>query len=249
MRKVFPHRILQKAKHDYGRLGKATNELRDIDVYLLEADYFRSLLPERMRPALSPFFEKLSKSRSIEQKKIARMLRSKEYQRTIRFWRKYFALPPAERPEAAGAKEPIAVPAGKAIAKRYRRVIKDGRAIDDRSPDEWLHQLRIDCKKLRYLLEFFQSLYDPQVMQELIRHLKGLQDNLGQFNDLYVQQQKLQAYVEENSPPSHTVLAIGYLTGILGEKQKSVRQRFYRAFAQFDDAETAELFSKILDEK
>ena len=57
--------------------------------------------------------------------------------------------------------------------------------------DEDLHNLRIDCKKLRYLLEFFTSLFPKTQMKLLIKQLKQLQDNLGDFNDLSVQQARL----------------------------------------------------------
>ena len=43
------------------------------------------------------------------------------------------------------------------IGKRYRGVVRRGRGITSASSDESLHALRIRCKQLRYLLEFFAS--------------------------------------------------------------------------------------------
>ena len=40
-------------------------------------------------------------------------------------------------------------------------MLRDGGAITPASPPESLHELRKRCKELRYLLEFFGSLYDP----------------------------------------------------------------------------------------
>ena len=66
--------------------------------------------------------------------------------------------------------------------------------IDDDSPDEALHRLRIDAKKLRYLLEFFRALYPPKEIGAVVGALKSLQDNLGDFNDLSVQQGAMRGF-------------------------------------------------------
>ena len=57
-----------------------------------------------------------------------------------------------ERPSAA---LPIEAVAGERIRKVYRRMVRDGSAIDDDSPAEALHDLRKRGKELRYLLELF----------------------------------------------------------------------------------------------
>ena len=66
-----------------------------------------------------------------------------------------------------------------------------GTAIDDDSPAEDLHELRKVGKELRYLLEFFASLYPPEVGKPFVKTLKGLQDQLGRFQDHEVQANKL----------------------------------------------------------
>ena len=73
------------------------------------------------------------------------------------------------------------------ITRVYRKMVKMGRAIDDDSPAEDLHELRKVGKELRYLLEFFSSLYPADVVKPFIKTLKGLQDQLGRFQDREVQ--------------------------------------------------------------
>ena len=41
----------------------------------------------------------------------------------------------------------------------YKKVLKAGRAVTADGPAEEMHELRKDCKKLRYLIEFVRSLY------------------------------------------------------------------------------------------
>jgi CHAD domain-containing protein len=48
-----------------------------------------------------------------------------------------------------------------------------------------LHQLRIQCKELRYAFEFFAPLLGPEI-EPVIAVLEQLQDNLGALNDARV---------------------------------------------------------------
>ena len=96
------------------------------------------------------------------------------------------------------------------ITRVYRKMVKMGRAIDDDSPAEDLHELRKVGKELRYLLEFFSSLYPADVVKPFIKTLKGLQDQLGRFQDREVQANALRALAPEVGQPA-TVMAMGVL--------------------------------------
>ena len=117
-------------------------------------------------------------------------------------------------------------------------------------PAEKLHRLRIDCKKLRYLLEFFARLYSPAKMKRLIKALKQLQDNLGEFNDLHVQMASLRHFQEqmmaaqgELAPP--TQAALEQLVTHLNERQLSQRLHFSDSFSQFSAPSTRVLFETL----
>ncbi|MBN9593383.1 MAG: CHAD domain-containing protein [Alphaproteobacteria bacterium] len=59
--------------------------------------------------------------------------------------------------------------------KRGRRIVNG----DDRA----LHRLRIALKKLRYAVEFFESLYPHKSGRRYLKRLKAMQDLLGRVND------------------------------------------------------------------
>ena len=65
-----------------------------------------------------------------------------------------------------------------------------------------LHQLRIECKYLRYLLEFAQPLFSS-ACGRLITSLKELQEDLGQLNDAAVSRTLLAAH-----PQPRQVIAV-----------------------------------------
>ena len=73
--------------------------------------------------------------------------------------------------------------ARKRLDKQFQRVLQQGSAVDSQSAEQ-LHDLRIECKKLRYAAEFFTPLFSG--MDQFINDLKGLQDLLGVINDAEV---------------------------------------------------------------
>ncbi len=120
----------------------------------------------------------------------------------------------------------------------YRLVLEEGLAISEDSPAAVLHELRISCKKLRYLMEFFQSLHPAEVISKQIKALKGLQDTLGDFHDLEVQANALRDFghamqAEQPDLPGDVFMAMGVLIDSLYKRQSIERQNFSGRFARF----------------
>jgi CHAD domain-containing protein len=132
-------------------------------------------------------------------------------------------------------------------------VIKKGRAIKKSSPPAKLHRLRIECKKLRYLLEFFSSLYDQKEIGRLVRALKKLQNNLGDFNDFAVQRAALQGIVDDLSSgsrkmPEQTGRAVEHIRRHLEEQQDATRKAFHIRFDAFSAPEVVAIFGHLFGE-
>jgi CHAD domain-containing protein len=125
----------------------------------------------------------------------------------------------------------------KYIGKQYQRVVTQGRQITQSTPDLTLHSLRIQCKYLRYMFEFFSSLLAEKKVTALIKRLKNLQDYLGDFNDLCQQQKRLNVYISRFDPPinanTNTHAAIGGLIGALFRRQQEVRATSQTACKEF----------------
>ena len=116
-----------------------------------------------------------------------------------------------------------------------------------------MHALRIDCKKLRYLIEFFASLFPPTKIRQLINQLKRLQDNLGDFNDLSVQQEYLLSIAGElpinDMESRRALLATGSLVESLAHQQQLVRDAFAKTFTNFASPENQELYQQLYSGK
>lgn len=73
--------------------------------------------------------------------------------------------------------------ADKALKKRYKRFCSGARVAHTLSSEE-RHEVRIELKKLRYTLDFFESLYPQKRLQPFLVGLAKTQELLGHMNDL-----------------------------------------------------------------
>lgn len=252
VKQVLPEAAVNRFKRDFGLLGNLTGPTRDLDVYLLMRDDYLARLPEALREGLQAFFTEMALRRQVEQAKLARALNSKKIQAILRAWGRYLQKTTDRRP-AAEAGLAVTGLAGRIIMRRYKRVIKDGRALDASTPAEAVHRLRIQGKKLRYVIEFFSSLYPEKEIQHVVRQLKGLQDILGSFNDLAVQQSAVQAFLSRLAPQKTaslaTAAALGALLQSLSTEQQTLRIHFAETFAHFSGEENTAVFHTLFAPK
>lgn len=250
IKNVIPADITKKFQADFAYLGEITGRLRDLDVYLLKEESYLAMLPEPLQPGLKPMFANLRRERKRAQKKLSKNLSSERYDRILDDWASYLNNAENRADEKpANATTSIHSLSRKVIHRRYLRILKNGRKLQADSPNADFHSLRIQCKKLRYSLEFFRSLYPEEQMAMLIKQLKGLQDNLGDFNDLSVQQQDLQAVLERvnvSSPKSRLMAsAIGGLLAVLYQQQRRIKTQFSKSFRQFNTKQNLNIFKHL----
>ena len=249
IKSVFPTEVTERFKEGFAWVGQVTGPTRDMDVYLLALDGYKAGLPAMLRDDLEPLREFLTAHHAEEQKGLARKLTSPHFRKLLKEWRTFLEAPVPNVPLPANAVRPAKEVADERIWRMYRRVMKEGRAIHDGSPPEELHELRKSCKKLRYLMEFFDSLYPGNHVRTLVKVLKVLLDNLGDFQDLEVQAHALRRFaesmVDENRAAPGTLLAMGALIGGLAEHQREARARFAETFAGFDTRENNLLFKAL----
>ena len=246
---VFPVDTTKRFQRDFAMLGKLSNELRDLDVYLLKEDTYKKMLPESLCDEINPLFVFLKNKRFKVLEHVKKSLSSREHAKVLRTWENFLAQPPQCSPTAPNATVSVLELARKRIHKRYNEILRTGTKLLEEANGERLHALRIECKKLRYLMEFFSSLFPGKKISLLIKELKTLQDNLGEFNDLCVQQVYLRKTVDELPITDHqakkTTLAIGNLIGKLEEQTRAVKGSFSEIFTQFASPANRGLYREL----
>jgi CHAD domain-containing protein len=231
--RVLPHGARARFRPEFKWLGDLTTPTRDLDVYLLGLPAMTAALAGAEPGDLEPFGEHLRRRRAQAHRELARGLRSARFTRLRRDWR-------AALEDAAGhpARKPaVARLAAGSISGVRAQVLAAGAAITPESPPGSLHDLRKHCKELRYLLEIFASLHDPDQHWRAVRELKDLQDCLGEFQDTDVQRGEIRAFaavmLEQHQAPAPTLLAMGEIAAGLAVRQRAARAQFADLFARF----------------
>jgi CHAD domain-containing protein len=98
-------------------------------------------------------------------------------------------------------------------------------------------------------MEFFASLFPRKKINVLINQLKKLQDNLGDFNDLCVQEEYL-LNISREMPANYRqikkiLVAIGSLIGTLDRERQMVKDAFAKTFTDFSSPANRGLFQEL----
>jgi CHAD domain-containing protein/CYTH domain-containing protein len=235
--------------HDYHKqqlavLMRQTARRRDIDVYLEEIPRYKQMLPKHLREGLNALEHYLVESAEESGKELIAFLQSRAFNEEIETFSDF-----CTSEESMGLSDrsrfPVILEVKRTLRKRYAQVLKKGHALDDTSPADAYHLLRIDVKKLRYLMEFFASLFDPDAYAAMLKRLKTIQAILGMHQDLEVQHQHLKRLSQ--LPQLHndkTAAALEVLRKEMERLEACKRHEFRETFKAF--AETRELFHTMI---
>jgi CHAD domain-containing protein len=252
---VVPDPLLRHLRAEFKWLGDVTTPTRDLDVYLLDFDQFEEAVGPSRRGDLVPLRSFLVERQRQAQRELATALDSDRYAQLVARLSGWLDDPRGE----PGGSDPRRVPQANAPApelaaertwKVYRRLVRDGRRITPESPPTRLHDLRKDAKKLRYALECFGSLFDPDEISLGVKDLKGVQDVLGTFQDCEVQKASLASLGadlidEGGASQASTLIAMGALVDQLDQREATARAAFAERFARFDDPEGRARFRRL----
>ena len=246
---VYSDEQTQTLKQSFSDLMSPTGRLRDLDVYLLDREHYFELLPESLHEGLSIMFDLFETERNTQLKKMRAHLKSPAYNKSINSLLSLFSGSDDLQP-GTNADHSAYLYARELIWKRYRKVCKIARAIDPTTADSEVHDLRIHCKKLRYLMEFFSPMFPAKKIKGLIRALKILQDNLGLFNDYSVQQDSLQSFILTHTSKNRKkdlsiAKSVGALIAMLHQKQLEERAKVISNFKIFDSLATQQQFQNL----
>ncbi|MBN1965891.1 MAG: CHAD domain-containing protein, partial [Anaerolineae bacterium] len=175
------------------RLGRVLGEVRDLDVFKEKAGHFMQTAPEvDLSPLLTAWDQRLVEARAA----LIAHLDNKKFDRFVEKFH-VFVITPGMGARHLPAPSPVQVRhiAPRLIYEHYEQVRAYEAVLED-APPTTLHALRIDCKRLRYTLEFFEEVMGPEVKM-IIKEMKILQDHLGDLNDAEVVGHVLQDFIAQ----------------------------------------------------
>ncbi|MGF1704096.1 CHAD domain-containing protein [Photobacterium makurazakiensis] len=212
-------------------LMQNTNQLRDLDVFLLKMDDYFYDLEHCYHQGLTLFFDELQDQRGIAFKALKKWLKEDQYQQQCQHISEQ--LEELKTPKKRSAISNDFKQGRSILWHHFTQVEHCCLHITQQSPDTDLHHLRINCKKLRYLLEFFSPLLPKKSVKEQINQLKQLQDKLGEFNDSSVQLAFFADYLTKKKVSSKRYQAINELLNITQTNHLTVRNQAIEQLTTF----------------
>ena len=217
---IYDKKEVERWSTELAWLARLTNPTRDLDVFAEHfADYSR-MVPAQSRMDLEPFEQLMEDRRRSTVKEMLSGLDSKRYRNVMKVWER-FAIE-ADRP-LIRRKWPARRIAEVWTWDRFSTTRKRLRRISAASDPSELHRARIELKKLRYLMEFFRTLFPAKQVDRVVAPLKEAQDAFGDLNDLSVHRAMLRTLARRNGPegalPSDTLIAMGELSGALARRR------------------------------
>ncbi|MCS3903075.1 CHAD domain-containing protein [Methylohalomonas lacus] len=214
----------------FAELSRVTGDCRDWDVFLLEFDHLPGDAPAGVHDELRAICRD---ERERARARLLRYLDSARYARDMRDWRSWLERAAAGGYAGEAAAMPIKATADRVIWRSYRGIRKRGRKLKPETDIEGLHELRKRCKKLRYGIEAFRSLYPAAAIDHLIKRLKKLQNTMGAIVDASTQGDLLLQLHERHSLSAAAAGRVQQLIADCDARHARCLQDFRAAFDRF----------------
>ncbi len=214
-------------------IAQALGEVRDLDVMIENLTRFQETLPPEDQSALQKPIGILSEQRDKRRKKLNSALDKKDYGHFVANFSEFVAnakaaartLPVGDGvPTEARHILPVAVYERLATVRAYDHALED-------ADDEQLHMLRIEFKRLRYLLSIFSDILGKPGT-DFVNEIKVVQDHLGGLQDAFIAQAQLRELLPKLDDAERVVLEL-YI-GALASEHATLRATFPDVWRRFN---------------
>ena len=195
----FDEKTLKQFGKGLRRAGRTLGAVRDLDVLLEKARAHVATLPPDSAGSLDPLLAHWETAGDVARRQMLDYLDGSAYREFAADFGAFLTTP------GAGA---LSIPDDEPVPFQVRHVApsliithyESVRAFERLLPGAPLptyHALRIDCKGLRYALEFFRDLLGDEA-PALIKQVTGMQDLLGELQDAHVAEALLDGFLRDH---------------------------------------------------
>jgi len=178
--------------------GRALGQVRDLDVFMEKVQHYLATIHEERHEGLDVLLAGWKAQREAARTQMLDWMNNEGYTDFKRKFNLFLSTPgagarstPPSTPTPNTVRElaPVLIYTRLAAVRAYAPYLED-------APIELLHALRIEFKKLRYTVEYFQEALGKE-SREVIDLLKQMQDHLGDLNDAQVASQLVSQFIED----------------------------------------------------
>lgn len=198
---LFRPKLMESFDHRLRWLARRIAQVRERDLLLADFQRFNETLEEEHRPAFEQMMENIRLVRDHEHDRLQRILKGRKYHRLVKDLIQFVLAPTTEDLRTQKAPSPrIRHFAGGTLLAHYGAIQAYDGLIHEATADQ-LHELRIACKRLRYIIELFEAPLAP-IAHHLTKPVKAMQRQLGLIHDLDMATECVQHLSQEPTPAS-----------------------------------------------
>ncbi len=205
----FRRKAIDPVRNGLREVAQALGAVRDLDVLLEELAAYRHGLHDRGPTPLEPLALAWTERRDTAREGLLAHLDSTDWTAFKDEYSRFLSSPGAGVRAASRGEIPqphlVAQVLPAEIWSHYG-AIRAYEAVLSWAAPPTLHALRIECKRLRYLLEFFRDTLDDAI-EESIDNLVALQDHLGKLNDSHVTEGLVREFLAGPRVVNHEIAA------------------------------------------
>ena len=215
------------------QIMKVSNKARDIDVYLAKLPLYQQSLPISLQKSLIILQEYLKKEQIKAKIELQEFLKDAFYCHTMQEL-KEFAQNKSSFAFKDGFSKPIIIEAKELLISHFQKFVNNAKKLEQKSPSKKYHKVRIKAKELRYSLDFFSKVLDNKSYQKVENRLRKIQNILGDFHDLSVEQKQLEEFLHiEMLHNKKLKKALHFLIKNMKKEQKQKKKKFRKLFKRF----------------
>jgi CHAD domain-containing protein len=174
------------------RLARVLGAVRDMDVALIKIEAYRQGLPAERTPGLEPLVATWRHRRTLAHVRLMRYLDGHAY--ATLHDRMSALLQALQGKERQVPEEQQVGQIAPRMVYLYWKATRAYTVLLPHATAELMHLLRIDCKRLRFALEFFGDALPPEIAG-LVDEVVRLQDHLGTLRDEIVAMEMIEGYL------------------------------------------------------
>jgi CHAD domain-containing protein len=237
LREVAPGGEAESAADELGWLCGAIGAVRDLDVLAQMLEDRATRLESDFIRALAPLSDTIRRQRAIEQERLVAALESERYRGLVQRLGAVASAPVSDTVR-------LGTVAPRLVRPQLRAMLRAGVGLDEASPPETLHRLRVRVKKLRYALEPLRTV-GSKPTRRMLRRLERVQERVGLYHDAATAAAWLRGWADEahDAPPA-AMMAAGALIHSLERRIRRLRARSFKAWrrANMDELARAVLY-------
>jgi CHAD domain-containing protein len=224
IRRVFDEDAVTHFSTEFSWLGKLTGPPRDLDVLILTLHERRREIPFEGLEALVPLLEQ---TRAEENVRLVDALNGDRFRLLTSEWKAFLTQPISRQATAPGARRRLVDVVFERAWQLSRKISRRAADLDEATSAETVHDLRVQAKKLRYLVDVAPRSGDDAHVKGVLVALKALQRVLGDFNDAHVQEKRLiecRGAMAATGAAHNNLVAIGRLAEQARERGERLRR-------------------------